>query len=240
MKIKVTILMVMFALTTSTLATPQIPETIIINGQERDLLSYPLDAYLERLDKQPEVVGKWQSTDLYRCYVGTWIIKEKHLWLKSYQTLDEGGAKLEKRSLAKLNKWWWRGPVKADWYSGDLYVVYGKEIPPENDLFGGVPYEYEKYLQINVNKGAVEQIRVIDTETKRAIDQALRNKPPISVIGPDEKLKTIEYQRGWYAGTDDVAHMHGITVEAFRKLNGLASDEELEPGAKVKVPCAYQ
>jgi hypothetical protein len=240
MNMKTVMVAVTITLASSTFATEQIPETIIINGMEKDLLSEPLYPYLERLDHTPKVVSTFPHTALYRGYVGTWTLKENYLWLVSYETADGNGWDMKKRALIKLNKWWWRGPVRATWFTGDLYVVHGKEVPQHLLEFPGFGTVYERYLAIRINKGAVEKIRVIDHKTMNAEIIAEMDRPPLSVIGPDIKLKTVVYEPGWYGGTDDVAHMHGITVEAFRKLNGLGPDEELEPGVKVKVPCKYQ
>ena len=99
---------------------------------------------------------------------------------------------------------------------------------------------YERYLAIRIKEGTVEGVRVIDSKTKMAEDDARWFKAPLSEVGPDVKLKTVRFDPDQYSSIAELASMNDITEEAFRKLNGLSVDEELKPGSKVQVPRIYQ
>ena len=232
-------ILLLFLIATQAFATQQFSETIYYMGRARQMQECPLDAYLECIYPRPKVVSSSPSTALYRGYEGTWQIDKGYLWLVSYETCEPEDLEMKKRAFIRLNKWWWRGPVKAEWYTGELYIPDGKkaQLPPEFEM-GGISYEH--YLAIRIKKGTVTKVRRIDRITKQKEDRARWDRPVLTEIGPDVKLKTVEFYPSWHGSIVGMAGMNYVTEEALRKLNGLGPDETVEAGTPLKVPAYYQ
>jgi hypothetical protein len=132
------------------LATTQIPEAIIIEGQKHPLYTNPLESYYGKDNPQPPF--KAPNTATWRGYVGTWEIGRDTLYLKSIKAWTHGGeVGLEALFPGR------QGPVPATWFTGELRVPLGKVVKP------AVPQPlHEKYLVITVEKGLVIKQEVID------------------------------------------------------------------------------
>jgi hypothetical protein len=218
------------------LATQQSYEAIIYKGKERWLMEYPLEAYLEPLGQRPRVIRKWRNTGLYRGYIGTWEIKDDHLWFLSYECY--GGwifSKWKSGKMKALNKDW-RAPVKATWYTGELCLPSGRYLAEMEDIY--LEPRYERYRMIKIQKGKVVGERVIDNQTKLAEEDAIWNRPPMTVIGPEVKLKQVTVSE--WETMEDIVDSYRVTEDALRKLNRLEMDAELEKGQVLKVPAYYQ
>jgi hypothetical protein len=151
MKILTAALAVLVCLIPGTaLATTQIPDAIIIEGQKHPLFTNPLESYYSKDNPRPPF--KAPNTATWRGYVGTWEIEGGVLLLKAVRAWTrEGEVGLEALFPGR------QGPVTATWFTGQLEVPQGKVVKP------AVPHPlYEKYLLIDVEKGRVVRQEVID------------------------------------------------------------------------------
>jgi hypothetical protein len=132
------------------LATTQIPESIIIDGQKQSLFTNPLESYYGKNNPRPPF--KAPNTATWRGYVGTWEIDRGVLYLKAIRAwTPQGQVGLE--ALFPGHK----GRVAATWFSGQLRVPQGKVLKPY------VPHPiYEKYLMVTVEKGRVVRQEIVD------------------------------------------------------------------------------
>jgi hypothetical protein len=89
------------------------------------------------------------STACWRCYKGTWEIKDGRFFLASivgkYKMLTES-------------------PIFADWYSGVLRVPRGKLLHYVHMGYGSV---YEEEVHVKIEKGVVVKTKVIDNRGKK-------------------------------------------------------------------------
>lgn len=127
----------------ATLATTQVPESIIIDGQKHSLFTSPLESYYGKGNPRPKF--KSPNTANWRGYVSTWEIDGARLYLKAIRAwLPQGEVGLD--ALFPGHK----GRVPATWFTGTLRVPQGKV------LRGGVPHPiYEREHMITVEKGRV-------------------------------------------------------------------------------------
>jgi len=139
-----------FLVPRAALATTQIPESIIIDGQKHSLFTNPLESYYGKNNPRPPF--KAPNTATWRGYVGTWEIDRGVLYLKAIRGwTPQGEVGLE--ALFPGHK----GRVAATWFSGKLRVPQGKVLKPY------VPHPiYEKYLMITVEKGRVVRQEIVD------------------------------------------------------------------------------
>lgn len=138
--------------------TAQTPEILRSEGREQELWSTPLDDYLELAGIEP--LFAWDSTGLWRCYVGTWELIAKRLYLVSIAATFRDGRKV---ALADLFPGF-PDRVFAHWYSGTLVVPEGEMLAYEHGGFGGT---YERELWITILRGA---------EVRRSTK---KNAPPV-------------------------------------------------------------
>lgn len=126
-------------------ATGQASELIIYNGDTLEMLSLPLDPYLGELDKRNEkypFLKEMCSTGLWRGYQGLWKIDNNELFLIDvFQCADK-----EKSIFRKLFNTDF--PIKANWYSGNLFIQHGEVIKYNHTGFSRF-YEEETVLEID-------------------------------------------------------------------------------------------
>lgn len=150
-------------------ATEQIPDKILVDGEEYVLLSQsPFGALLNRPDMNSalnDAVNQAgpKSTANWRGYVATWEIRDKRLLLKS---LDLNGSR-EKPQLLPLSIFFQDqdSPVDTVWFSGTLLVGKGngkrvRENPHfKSDIDRHYEYRrsvrYESYLKLGVSNGYI-------------------------------------------------------------------------------------
>ena len=121
------ILLTLIALSMRSFATEQIPELFVINGQEYEINSYPLEAlygYEEiilMLDNNMRCSANWRG------YRGVWELANKELTLNS---LVNGACDANAPSV---NPEYFFGeksfPVKFVWFSGKIEVRTSERIP---------------------------------------------------------------------------------------------------------------
>jgi hypothetical protein len=136
--------------------TAQIHEKIIINGTLTSMMScppIPLDnEFIETVP--PDVLSGMilsgeirepvASTACWRCYVGTWEIREGKLYL-----VDIVGC--YKNISGK--------PIFAEWFTGTLRIPQGRMA---SYVHMGFESQYEKELMIEIGKGVVKGEKIFE------------------------------------------------------------------------------
>ena len=143
---------------TSTMATVQVPDVIIIDGKNENLDTTPLAPYLSAY---PNVIPKSDdpTADNWRGYVATWEILDGRLLLRKIdvafrnpKALPNEDARIIKNVLHKIFPDS-RHPV-ATWYSGALVIPRGKLVKYVHIGYGST---YERYTIVTVNQGVVSR-----------------------------------------------------------------------------------
>jgi hypothetical protein len=132
--------------------TAQIHERLIFDGEETSMaFCPPLPENHPRVvtidfDKVERGDGSVMlfSTACWRHYQGTWEIRDRRFYLKAL------------RGRFQLRG---DGPLLADWFSGALRIPKGKTLVYVHMGFGSV---YEQEIHVQVRKGIVTSVRVID------------------------------------------------------------------------------
>ena len=163
------IYLLLCALALPSRATEQVPDKILVDGEEYVLLSQsPFGALLNRPDMNSalnDAVNQAgpKSTANWRGYVATWEIRDKRLLLRS---LDLNGSG-EKPQLLPLSTFFLgqNSPVDTVWYSGTLLIGKGKgKLVRDNphfksDIDRHYQYRravrYESYLKLGISNGYV-------------------------------------------------------------------------------------
>ena len=157
--VQVIILWVGAVLSDSAIATPQIPDQILIGGEFRSLHSTPLESYLVKrgvfgkLHRKKRLAGKalyWGNTTNHRGYVATWQVRNDTLLLLNVRTKQKFGQR--ETYKVNLHKEFGCSVVMAEWFSGTLTIPDGELIESMHAGFGGV---YDCYETIWIEKGVV-------------------------------------------------------------------------------------
>ena len=131
--------------------TAQVPERLIFEGEEVDLLSNPLSAYFALGGVNPGFSPS--STALWRGYVGTWEILNDRLYLVALEgDLSTG----EEANLASVFPGF-SDRVFAHWFSGRLRIPQGKML---NYVHGGYASTFERDVFLSLQNGVVVAQRV--------------------------------------------------------------------------------
>jgi len=139
-----------FLVPQAALATVQIPDSIIIEGQKHSLYSLPLEQYYR--DGHPRPQFRWPNTATWRGYRATWEIKGGVLYLKAIRAWTEKG-EVGLEALFPGQK----APIPATWFTGQLRVPQGKVLRVR------MPQPiHEKDLMITVEKGRVTGQKIMD------------------------------------------------------------------------------
>jgi hypothetical protein len=169
-------------------ATSQIPERILVDGQDHDLLVTPLEDYFRAGHSRPSVLsGGIGSTACWRGYVARWTISDGRLFLVSVRK------EFRKEHAASRFDTEWReveleavfpehtSPVLASWYSGVLRVGIGHPFQR-----GSIGFEaaYERELEISVVSGVV-QSRTEIIRQKPDLKRKTKDGEPVATANPD-------------------------------------------------------
>lgn len=136
-------------------ATAQVPDTIRIDGEEHNLNTNPLNAYLEGVRwNRPENIVILSAN--WRGYIASWEVKDEKLLLIDVTVLLGGtdrGDYVRKSILTELFPSSPTG-VPANWYSGALIVPQGEVT---NYVHMGYGSSYESYQVLRVDAGRVTE-----------------------------------------------------------------------------------
>ncbi|ADR20943.1 hypothetical protein MATR_14310 [Marivirga tractuosa] len=131
-------------------ATGQAAERIIYEGDTLELLSLPLEdilgEYEERIKKYPSLKGMC-STGLWRNYIGYWKIENSKLYLIDVFKCGEHANSLLEEIFDQVS------PIKADWYTGKLFIQHGKQIKYQHS---GFERYYEQETVITIEQGRLK------------------------------------------------------------------------------------
>jgi hypothetical protein len=129
--------------------TGQESELIIYEGDTLQLLSLPLEAYLgeyeERIKKYP-VLKTPCSTALWRSYKGLWKLENNELFLVDLYLCESK----ERSIFTELFDS--DSPIKARWFTGNLFIQHGEMIKYRHS---GFQRYYEEETVLEVRNGEV-------------------------------------------------------------------------------------
>lgn len=134
--------------------TAQSMETIYINGKKRYMISEPLGFYLDTIDNPPEFFPP--NSGCWRGYYGRWKIKDNRLYLTGLDAYVAIDGKIEE--VGKDYLFPDQRTVFAEWFSGDIRVVMGKEI---QYVHMGYESIFEKELILQIENGVVKNQKEI-------------------------------------------------------------------------------
>jgi len=122
--------------------TAQMPDLIIVGGEELLLLCNPLDHYF-RITGRPSPFRNG-GTALWRGYVATWSIDDGRLWLTD---VPNAAQLFPDRSL----------PIPATWYTGTLRIGRGDILEYVHMGYGSV-HAQEEYLEVQAGRVVARHI----------------------------------------------------------------------------------
>jgi hypothetical protein len=123
-------------------ATEQGRDTIAFAGQQDSMLERPLNDFLKRLPVIPRF--DIPSTANYKGYTANWEVKDSRLYLATFHATTNH----QPYSVSLL----FPGrklPIHADWYSGTVHIVSGRETLAQGR------YTYERVTALRVTNGVV-------------------------------------------------------------------------------------
>lgn len=137
------------------LATAQIPDYLIYEGETYVLFSNPLEKYFNEDNVRPkDVFSEGCTTACWRGYVALWEIKRKYLYLTKINHCCEGGEIPISKIFPGKD-----APIKATWFSGELRIPQGKELSYVHMGYGSV---YEEDLILTIKDGRLIKKKIID------------------------------------------------------------------------------
>lgn len=149
----------------------QLPDKVLVDGQQWDLFSNPLEQYwMRQYKKRPNFL---ELPNCKRGYVAHWEIKDNQFFLKSIDGNHEKrslffGPEEARFSLNDLIPKANNKPVLAKWFSGKLRIPKGRMTLYEHQGYGS---RFEKETIITIDKGNLTKMVTIDyTKSVMTID----------------------------------------------------------------------
>ncbi|SRR5574344_1338738 len=146
----------------SAFATAQMPDVLIYNGKEYDLLTNPMEHYFE---EHPDLRPQSTSSALWRGYIAYFEIIDNQLILKDIEVERwmENGDNVETVSIYK-ELFPSEEKIIIDWFTGILPVQDGEMVDYVHMGYGST---YSQYILFQVDKGIVLDIQSFtDSEYK--------------------------------------------------------------------------
>ena len=150
-------------------ATQQIEERLVVGGRVFRTPVTPLEPVLKKMGKSP-FPRERLSTNLWRGYVGTWLLEDDRLFLLSlmrygYEPAKDGNGKRRVErdiplSLVFKDK---PAPVPATWWSGQLVVPQGRLL---REGYRSRDRLHEKSLYLTLTDGRVTAKHLVDNRTE--------------------------------------------------------------------------
>ena len=185
------LLLATLAFAPTALATEQVPEFLVLDGERLPLHGYPLDAWLKA---HPGTLpkAKYDPSNNWRGYIGTWELARGKLWLRKVEVsvgqregewdgVDETWPYVYEDVRATLFPA--QAEVAASWFSGALIAAKARNTGPWTLLW--------------LCRGELRRRAVLDAQRYREFlaerDRAFRRK-----AGPTEAERAcaMEPQRG--------------------------------------------
>jgi hypothetical protein len=129
-------------ITIPSLATEQVWDGVAYAGRDLSVLERPLNDYLRHLPAIPRF--DIPNTANYKGYTAGWEVRNSHLYLASFRATTNH----QPFSIILL----FPGrelPIPADWYSGTVHIVSGKETLAKGYL------TYEHVIALRITNGVV-------------------------------------------------------------------------------------
>lgn len=132
--------------------TAQIGEKLQYQGRQVRMCSEPLADYFALAESWPDFA--YNSTALWRGYVGTWEIRDDRLYLIALLGLLSDGSETTLATIFPD----FPDRVFAHWYSGTLRIPEGKQLKYVHMGYGST---YERDFFIDIDKGVVQGTREV-------------------------------------------------------------------------------
>ena len=135
--------------------TAQVSEILLFEAEELSLCNEPLELFIEKNPMKVRFMAP--HTALWRGYVGTWVIEEERLYLKSIEATINGENGFEDVGMDRVFPEYPNG-LFAHWYTGELRCPQGALLKYVHGGYGSV---YEKDLFFKVKRGVIVDKRVV-------------------------------------------------------------------------------
>lgn len=141
--------------------TAQTPEKILLDGEMLDLCTEPLGHYFYFAGARPDFAAGY--TSCWRCYVGTWEIRDGRLYLIgiSAKYYDGSPVKLEDIFPGYPDR------VFAHWFTGILRCPRGNMLAYEHMGYGSV---FEEDILLYIKQGVLMSRAVKTNDETNATD----------------------------------------------------------------------
>jgi hypothetical protein len=126
--------------------TAQTPEKLVLDGEMLDLCSEPLGHYFHFGGTRPDFAIGW--TSLWRCYVGTWEIRDGRLYLIGISATHRNGSPVKLEDIFPG----YPERVFAHWFTGTLRCPLGNMRAYEHMGYGSV---FEEDLLLHIKQGVL-------------------------------------------------------------------------------------
>ncbi len=128
-------------------------------GEVLEMSSFPLEDYLRKKAKNFKM--QVRTSNLWRCYLGTWQIQENRLHLVGFEAYKYVDGEEIKLGLSDLFPGQTES-VFAEWFSGELTIPMGKVIPP----YSMILTKREKTLCLEIKAGVLVSEKLINNVDK--------------------------------------------------------------------------
>ena len=146
----------------------QLPDKILVDGEQRELYSNPLELFWTSTKKtRPRFIT---TTECSRGYIAAWEIRNNNLLLKEINaTYDRNYIFFKKKASYSLRNLFPKSkdrPVKAAWFSGKIRVPIGKM---SMYVHSGYDSRFEKELILTIQEGEVIKVVTLDMKEKSLV-----------------------------------------------------------------------
>jgi hypothetical protein len=139
------------------------------------MCSEPLGIYFERCGEQPQL--QETLTALWRCYIGSWEIRDDRLYLVglSAHLVDGTPVTLETVFPGFPDR------VFAHWFTGTLRIPQGRELRYQHMGYGST---FERDLLLEIRRGVLQASRILHNGEADADAHDGYRVAMTTVIGP--------------------------------------------------------
>jgi hypothetical protein len=169
--------------------TAQSPERIIIDGRPRALYADPIGDLLESRGVRFKDHVKVLTTACWRCYRGTWEIRDGALYLVHFSLMQSRETPLTRAARERLFQATdaTSFPMKAVWFTGVLRVAIGKRLIYSHH---GWSSWFERERVLHIRAGDVVRDREVDT--RAILERHLKRNPRAKAVLEGESRGPVE------------------------------------------------